>query len=104
MASASATKLVLFMEPLLLVLLSAHVLEAAAMSSNGSSANGIESTPAMYNGSSLHSSDDASAAALRGRSLASTQTVFSLDSYGAHGDGKHDDTQAKSHCLSECRV
>ncbi|GJM96997.1 hypothetical protein PR202_ga13887 [Eleusine coracana subsp. coracana] len=39
------------------------------------------------------SSDNGAAVPTRGRSL-SSQSVFSLDRYGARGDGKHDDTPA----------
>ncbi|KAK3145729.1 hypothetical protein QOZ80_3BG0256630 [Eleusine coracana subsp. coracana] len=43
--------------------------------------------------SSASSSDNGAAVPTRGRSL-SSQSVFSLDRYGARGDGKHDDTPA----------
>jgi polygalacturonase len=75
----------LMMVPLLALLFMSGTLEAARASndtsdhySRGPGANGSASAP-------------------RGRSLAgssSSQSVFSLDRYGARGDGSHDDTQA----------
>ncbi|XP_062209054.1 polygalacturonase-like [Phragmites australis] len=65
------------------------MLQSAGVKYNGSSSN--ESTPA-HGASSLSSLNGA--AGPKGRSLASSQNVFTLDGYGARGDGKHDDTQA----------
>ncbi|XP_066383602.1 polygalacturonase-like [Miscanthus floridulus] len=60
----------------------------AARASNGTSADGTD----RY---SRSLGANGSASAPRGRLLgSSSQSVFSLDSYGARGDGSHDDTQA----------
>jgi len=86
---ASSRKLVklVFMVPLLAMLFMSGTLEAAG-ASNDDTADGTNH---------LHSPRaNGSAAAPRGRSLASpsSQSVFSVDRYGARGDGSHDDTQA----------
>jgi len=82
---ASSRKLVklVFMVPLLAMLFMSGTLEAAGASNDGT--NHLHSPRA-----------NGSAAAPRGRSLASpsSQSVFSVDRYGARGDGSHDDTQA----------
>ncbi|OEL16145.1 Polygalacturonase [Dichanthelium oligosanthes] len=49
----------------------------------------------FLSGGALDAAGTTNGTADRGRSLASSsQSVFSLDSYGARGDGSHDDTQA----------
>jgi len=82
---ASSRKLVklVFMVPLLAMLFMSGTLEAAGASNDGT--NHLHSPRA-----------NGSAAAPRGWSLASpsSQSVFSVDRYGARGDGSHDDTQA----------
>ncbi|CAD6207204.1 unnamed protein product [Miscanthus lutarioriparius] len=86
---ASSRKLLkrVFMSPLLALLFLSGVFKVAGASNDTSS-----------DGASYLRSSGASepAAATRGRSLASppSQSVFSLDHYGARGDGRHDDTQA----------
>ncbi|XP_062209053.1 polygalacturonase ADPG2-like [Phragmites australis] len=74
-----------FLAPLLALLFFSSALEAAG-NGNGTSADGARSSSSSANGAD---------AGPRGRSLASSQNaLFSLDSYGARGDGRHDDTQA----------
>ena len=75
------------MVPLLALLFMSGTLEAAR-ASNDTSADGTD----HY---SRSPGANGSASAPRGRLLgSSSQSVFSLDSYGARGDGSHDDTQA----------
>jgi len=77
----------LMMVPLLALLFMSGTLEAAR-ESNDTSADGTD----HY---SRSPGANGSASAPRGRLLgSSSQSVFSLDSYGARGDGSHDDTQA----------
>ncbi|KAL6638096.1 hypothetical protein ACP70R_025668 [Stipagrostis hirtigluma subsp. patula] len=68
--ASSKLLLAFWASPLLALLFFSNVLEAAVTSNNGSS--------------------NVDAKLINGRS----QSVFSLDAFGARGDGKHDDTQA----------
>lgn len=74
-----------YMAPLLPLLFMSGVLEAAGAGS--SAADGT-------NGNLHRSVTSRPAAAPRGRSPPASQSVFSLDRYGARGDGRNDDTRA----------
>ncbi|XP_066333294.1 polygalacturonase ADPG2-like [Miscanthus floridulus] len=76
---------------LLTLLFLSSALEAAA--GTGTSTSSV---------SSIGSSADGAPAATGRRSLAAaSQSVFSLDRYGARGDGSHDDTQALAQAWNE---
>lgn len=83
-----------------LLLLSGALLEAAA------AAAGTSTTSADDAASSTSSlAAERAATGRRSRLLVASQSTFSLDSYGARGDGRHDDTQAlarawEAACLS----
>jgi polygalacturonase len=82
-SSGKRTKLAAFMAPLplLALLFLSGALEAVVGASNGTSGDGASYTCSYGSPRSLASSS-------------ASQSVFSLDRYGARGDGRHDDTRA----------
>ena len=82
-SSRNPTKLAAFMAPLPLfaLLFLSGALEAVVGASNDTSAAGASYT--CSSGSMFLASS-------------ASQSVFSLDRYGARGDGRHDDTRARS--------
>lgn len=100
MAAAAATRTekprLMWVPPLVvaLLLLSGALLEAAAAAAG--TGTGTSTTSADDDAASSTSSLAAERAATgrRSRLLVASQSTFSLDSYGARGDGRHDDTQA----------